>query len=43
MKIQPYSRRQFTSQLVGGVITLGLSPTAICSKTIDTGGRNRLV
>ena len=27
MKMQPYGRRQFTSQLVGGVISLGLSPT----------------
>ena len=34
MKIQPYSRRQFTSQLVGGVISLGLSPTLFAQKPL---------
>lgn len=34
MKMQPYSRRQFTSQLVGGVISLGLSPTLFAQKPL---------
>ena len=38
MKMQPYSRRQFTSQLVGGVISLGLSPTLFAQKPLIPGG-----
>ena len=34
MKMQPYDRRQFTSQLVGGVISLGLSPTLFAQKPL---------
>jgi lysophospholipase L1-like esterase len=34
MKMQPYGRRQFTSQLVGGVISLGLSPTLFAQKPL---------
>ena len=34
MKMQTDSRRQFTSQLVGGVISLGLSPTLFAQKPL---------
>jgi hypothetical protein len=34
MKINHYSRRRFTSQLVGGVLTLGLSPALFAQKPL---------
>ena len=34
MKTQHYNRRQFTSQLLGGAITLGISPALFAQKPL---------
>ena len=43
MKKVQYSRRQFTSELLGGAICIGLSPVLFAQQTLSFRERNRLV